>query len=107
MENLSNAPPSLDNGQFAKFSRDCLVDKTITSIDIDITFNKCKEKTARRIEFNQFKRALEILAEKKYGILEGKEPYVVLVDNALKRYRGPSVNATVCVDLTRPGDLND
>eukprot|EP00698_Gefionella_okellyi_P005153 TRINITY_DN14729_c0_g1_i1.p1 TRINITY_DN14729_c0_g1~~TRINITY_DN14729_c0_g1_i1.p1 ORF type:complete len:167 (+),score=44.13 TRINITY_DN14729_c0_g1_i1:36-536(+) len=56
----------MDNAKFAKFTRDCkLLDKKLTPASVDITFNKVKEKTARKINFKQFDQACHFLAEAK------------------------------------------
>ena len=40
------APPQMDNAKFAKLTRDChLLDKKLTSTDVDIIFAKVKAKT--------------------------------------------------------------
>ena len=66
--------------KFAKFTRDCdLLDKTITPTEVDITFNKVKAKTERKITFAQFKEALKLIARKKYPSKSDTEAYVHLV----------------------------
>ncbi|XP_022082363.1 tubulin polymerization-promoting protein family member 2-like [Acanthaster planci] len=61
---------AMDNAKFGKLFRDLkLYDKKFTSTDTDIIFNRpeVKSKTERKINFSQFKKALELCAEKKYG----------------------------------------
>jgi hypothetical protein len=84
--------PQMDNARFAKFCRELILDKLVTSTDADIIFNKVK-KTARKLEFAQFQEALKLLAEKKYP----KNPvcYSLLIDAILQKGSGPTVNATV------------
>ncbi|KXJ10832.1 tubulin polymerization-promoting protein family member 2 [Exaiptasia diaphana] len=65
-----DAQASMDNAKFGKLFRDLkLYDKKFTSTDTDIIFNRpeVKSKTERKITFKQFKVALELCAEKKYG----------------------------------------
>jgi len=46
--------------------KDCkVVNKKCTNTDIDLIFAKAKERTARKINFNQFVAALEMCAEKR------------------------------------------
>ncbi|XP_782492.2 tubulin polymerization-promoting protein family member 2 [Strongylocentrotus purpuratus] len=65
-----DAAPVMDNSKWGKMFRDLkLYDKKFTSTDTDIIFNRpeVKSKTDRKINFAQFKKALELCAEKKYG----------------------------------------
>ncbi len=56
----------MDGRQFAKLAKDCkLLDKKLTATDIDLTFAKVKDKTARKITFAQFKQAITHFATKK------------------------------------------
>jgi len=56
----------MDGRQFAKLSKDCtLLDKKLTSTDIDLIFAKVKDKAARKITFAQFQQAVEQIANKK------------------------------------------
>ncbi|XP_071509307.1 tubulin polymerization-promoting protein family member 2-like [Diadema antillarum] len=60
----------MDNAKFGKLFRDLkLYDKKFTSTDTDIIFSRpeVKAKTERKINFKQFKTALALCAEKKYG----------------------------------------
>lgn len=86
------------NGKnWAKVCKDCKVidGKTITSTDVDIVFSKVKAKTARVINYEEFKKALEELSTKKYKgkskeeafeaicqLIAGKEPTNVGVTKA-------------------------
>jgi len=57
----------MDNKSFAKLAKDLkLLDKKLTATDVDLIFNKIKERTARRITFDQFMSGLEQFAEKKH-----------------------------------------
>jgi hypothetical protein len=45
----------MEGKQFAKLMKDCkILDKKVTSTDIDLIFAKIKEKAARRISFAEF-----------------------------------------------------
>jgi len=56
----------MDNKQFIKFCKDThLVDKKLTSTDVDLIFTKVVSKGQRRIGFEQFSSALQLIAEKK------------------------------------------
>jgi len=68
---------TMDGSHFLKLCKDSgLVDgKLITTTDVDLTFQKCKEAKKRSIEFFQFKEGLGILALKKYPDLEPREAY--------------------------------
>ena len=64
--NAFSTSGEMDGRQFAKFAKDCkLLDKKLTSTDIDIFFQKIKEKSARKINFPQFEKGLHLCAEKK------------------------------------------
>ncbi|XP_029464648.1 tubulin polymerization-promoting protein family member 3 [Rhinatrema bivittatum] len=78
------------NGKnWAKICKDCKVidGKMVTSTDVDIVFSKVKQKSARVINFEEFKMALKELSEKKFKgkskeeafeaisqLIAGKEP---------------------------------
>jgi hypothetical protein len=58
---------SMEGSKFAKLCRETnLLDKNITPTEVDITFNRVKGKTERKINFGQFQEALNQLAAKKY-----------------------------------------
>ncbi|XP_003384590.1 PREDICTED: tubulin polymerization-promoting protein family member 2-like [Amphimedon queenslandica] len=58
---------AMDNAKFAKLTRDVkILDKKLTSTDVDIIFSKVKAKTDRKINFEQFKEAVRLMADKKY-----------------------------------------
>jgi hypothetical protein len=75
----------MDNAKFSKLFRDLNVfDKKFTSIDADIIFNRpeVKGKTDRKISFEQFKKALKLVAEKKYpGDADGYNKVVSLISS--------------------------
>mmetsp|Transcript_21701 Transcript_21701/g.25187 ORF Transcript_21701/g.25187 Transcript_21701/m.25187 type:complete len:153 (-) Transcript_21701:164-622(-) len=61
----------MDNRQFAKCTKDCgLLDKKLTTTDVDLIFNKVKNNPSiRKINFKQFEEAVAQFATKK-GISE-------------------------------------
>ncbi|XP_062328097.1 tubulin polymerization-promoting protein family member 3 [Osmerus eperlanus] len=88
------------NGKnWAKLCKDCkIIDgKNVTSTDVDIVFTKVKAKTSRVITYEEFQKALEELAPKRfkgqskeealnsvYKLIEGKEPTNVGVTKVAK-----------------------
>uniref|UniRef100_A0A8B9SLF4 Tubulin polymerization-promoting protein family member 3 n=1 Tax=Anas platyrhynchos TaxID=8839 RepID=A0A8B9SLF4_ANAPL len=86
------------NGKnWAKLCKDCKVTdgKSVTGTDVDIVFSKVKGKTARVINYEEFKKALEELAQKRFKdkskeeafeaicqLVAGKEPINVGVTKA-------------------------
>ena len=62
----------MDGKTFMKVTKDCgLLDKKLTTTDVDIIFAKIKDKSARKISFDEFKKSLPHLAAKK-GITEAE-----------------------------------
>lgn len=60
----------MDGKTFAKLTKDCgLLDKKLTTTDVDLTFAKIKDKAARKITYDQFKNGVAQMAVKK-GISE-------------------------------------
>ncbi|XP_062500770.1 tubulin polymerization-promoting protein family member 2-like, partial [Corticium candelabrum] len=82
----------MDNAKFAKFARDTkILDKKLTSTDVDIIFNKVKGKSERKITFDQFREALKLLAEKKYpGDADGAKK----LEDFVLQGKGPTGNKT-------------
>ncbi|XP_061592559.1 tubulin polymerization-promoting protein family member 3 [Cololabis saira] len=89
----------LNGKNWAKLCKDCKITdgKNITGTDVDIVFSKVKQKTARVITFEEFQRALEELAPKRfkseskeeslhsiYKMVEGREPTNVGVTKVTK-----------------------
>lgn len=53
----------MDGKTFAKVAKDCkILNKALTSTDVDLTFAKIKDKAARKINFAQFIKGMEIFA---------------------------------------------
>ncbi|XP_057269891.1 tubulin polymerization-promoting protein family member 3 isoform X4 [Pezoporus wallicus] len=66
------------NGKnWAKLCKDCKVTdgKSVTSTDVDIVFSKVKGKTARVINYEEFKKALAELAPKRFKDKNKEEAY--------------------------------
>ena len=56
----------MDGKTWAKVAKDCkLIDKKLTTTDVDLIFAKSKDKAERRINLAQFEKALTLCAEKK------------------------------------------
>jgi hypothetical protein len=56
----------MDGRTFAKMVSDCgLLDKKMTSTDVDLIFAKIKAKTARKINFVEFEEGVRLIATKK------------------------------------------
>uniref|UniRef100_A0A0G4HN69 EF-hand domain-containing protein n=1 Tax=Chromera velia CCMP2878 TaxID=1169474 RepID=A0A0G4HN69_9ALVE len=65
-QGFAGGATELDGKSFAKLSKDCaLLDKKLTATDIDLIFAKVKDKSARKITFQQFIDALDHMATKK------------------------------------------
>jgi hypothetical protein len=71
--------------------------KTIALIDIDITFNKVKGKTARKINFDEFQEALKLFSRKKYPSKSPTEAYVKLVRAVAQASVAPTIISNVKV----------
>lgn len=57
---------TLEGKQFAKLIKDLkILDKKVTSTDIDLIFAKIKDKAARRISFTEFMNGLDLVAQRK------------------------------------------
>ena len=53
----------MEGKQFAKCIKDLkILDKMVTSTDVDLVFAKIKDKTARRISYNEFMNGLDLVA---------------------------------------------
>uniref|UniRef100_A0AAQ5YV06 Tubulin polymerization-promoting protein family member 3 n=2 Tax=Amphiprion ocellaris TaxID=80972 RepID=A0AAQ5YV06_AMPOC len=89
----------LNGKNWAKLCKDCkIVDvKNVTSTDVDIVFSKVKQKSSRVVTYEEFRRALEELAPKRFKgqskdealqsmfkLVEGREPTNVGVTKVSK-----------------------
>ncbi|XP_035273194.1 tubulin polymerization-promoting protein family member 3 [Anguilla anguilla] len=89
----------LNGKNWAKLCKDCKVidGKNVTSTDVDIVFTKVKAKTSRVITYEEFQKALEELAPKRFKgqskeeslksihkLIEGKEPTNVGITKVAK-----------------------
>ncbi|KAK9820323.1 hypothetical protein WJX72_008971 [[Myrmecia] bisecta] len=78
----------MDGARFSKLVRECgLLDKALTTIDADIIFAKVKVKGQRKINFEQFLKALGIAADKKGAALEDVVKAILLAG-------GPAASGT-------------
>ncbi|KAI8912823.1 P25-alpha [Gorgonomyces haynaldii] len=96
----------MDGAKFAKLCKDKkLISGKITSTDIDIIFNKVKEKTARKIGFPEFMEALKLIAAKKYEDKSQNDALGTLINDMLTNTSSlPSLNKTTKAstsDLTK------
>ena len=58
-DQFSGGAKEIDGKTFAKMAKDCkVINKKCTNTDIDLIFAKSKERTARKITYNQFCDAL-------------------------------------------------
>ncbi|KAF8819752.1 p25-alpha family protein [Cardiosporidium cionae] len=58
--------PDMDGRTFVKILKDCkILDSKFTSVEADLTFAKVKTPGSKRIVYNQFQKALEVVAERK------------------------------------------
>jgi hypothetical protein len=61
----------MEGKTLAKLAKDCkLIDKKLTATDVDLIFAKVKDKTERKITFEQYLKAVEMFAEKKGASVE-------------------------------------
>jgi hypothetical protein len=85
----------MDGAKFAKFARDCkLLDKNITTTEIDIIFNKAKKKDSRKLDFDGFQSALGLIAEKKYPTKERREATLLVMKAVCAKKEGPKATGT-------------
>ena len=63
---FSAQKPDMDNKQFAKLCKDTkILDKKVTTTDVDITFTKYWNKTTKKINFDGFQKILGDFSKKK------------------------------------------
>ncbi|KAM8893532.1 tubulin polymerization-promoting protein family member 3 isoform 1-T1 [Spinachia spinachia] len=89
----------LNGKNWAKLCKDCRITdgKNVTATDVDIVFSKVKQKTSRVVTYEEFQKALEDLAPKRfkgqskeealesiYKLVEGREPTNVGVTKMAK-----------------------
>lgn len=83
----------MDGRQFAKLCKDTkLLGKGFSPTDVDLIFAKVKEKSARKINFKQFRTALDHVGEKK-GI-SGDQVVEKLVSAGGPQWSGTKAEAT-------------
>lgn len=87
-DSFNGAQKTMEGKSFAKMAKDChLIDKKFTATDVDLIFAKVKDKAERRITYDQFLKALDLVADKK-GV-----PHEQLHENILKT-GGPQFKGT-------------
>ncbi|KAJ3323339.1 hypothetical protein HDV06_001859 [Boothiomyces sp. JEL0866] len=98
-----NATLMMDGTKFAKLCKDCgIVSRSLTTIDVDIVFNRVKAKTARKIDKKQFIEGLLLLAEIKYeeyGDEAFEQLYQDIVEAGTIPKLDPNVSFTVNTDI--------
>ena len=78
----------MDGKSFVKLAKDTgIVDRKLTTTDVDIVFAKVKAKFERKITFDQFMHGLEMLAEK-------KRVEVKAIRDKVASSKGPILNGT-------------
>ncbi len=78
----------MDGKAFAKLCKDCkVISKQCTATDVDLVFAQVKDKSLRRITFEQFRKAIDICAQKR------KETRAQLVEKMLQT-EGPVFTGT-------------
>ncbi|KAJ3039857.1 hypothetical protein HK097_002729 [Rhizophlyctis rosea] len=88
--------PQMDGAKFAKFMRDNkLINKNLTTTDVDIIFNKVKPKGARKIDWSTFLEGLRLVGEKRAGGKKGNEAFDAVVTLLLRAGKGPVSSGTV------------
>jgi len=82
----------MDGKTFAKLAKDTkLINKSLTSTDIDLIFAKAKDKTARKITFKQFEAALELVATKRGCSAE--DVHGIVLSNGGPKFAGTKADA--------------
>lgn len=70
--------PEMDGKTFAKVAKDCkIINKKCTNTDIDLIFARNKERTARKINYQQFVSALGECATKRGQTMEELEAVIL------------------------------
>lgn len=88
----------MDGARFCKYCQDCKVlGKGVTRTDVDLAFAKCKDKGARRVNFDQFLKALNLLASRRDLALD------TLVARCIA-FQGPVNHSSVRVGSVRLHD---
>lgn len=88
----------MDGARFSKYCSDCkILSKGVSRTDVDLAFAKCKDKGARRLTFDQFLKALNLLAARRDVAL------VELLQRCLT-FEGPVNHSSVRVGNVRLHD---
>ncbi|CAN0190419.1 unnamed protein product [Ectocarpus sp. 6 AP-2014] len=85
----------MDSAKFVKLAKDCkLVGKNLSTTDLDLIFTKVKDKTAKKINFDTFVEAVELISEK---LGKSKDDVILLIVSA----KGPTTGAATVADNVR------
>lgn len=104
----AKASPMMDGSKLAKMTRDLkLLDKHLTSTDIDIMFSKVKAKTERKINFKQFQEVLKLMAAKKYPGEEADAAYAKMKEIVMAGKGPAATGATKAVKSGAVDRLTD
>jgi len=86
--------PCMDGAKFVKFCKDCkIIGNKVTVTDVDILFKKCIPKGARRMDWNMFCQAFQMLADKRYPDRNPKDAFNQLLHAVCDK--GPIARATI------------
>lgn len=87
---------TMDGAKWAKFCRDNdLIKGKVTSVEVDIVFNKVKGKTARKISFDEFQEALKQIAAIRYKSTDNlSEQYRKIVNHVIESSPKPLTKGT-------------
>eukprot|EP01135_Chromosphaera_perkinsii_P002396 Nk52_evm2s223 gene=Nk52_evmTU2s223 len=85
---------TMDGAKFVKFCRDTgIVGRKVSQTDCDIIFSKVKRKGLRKIDFQEFCDALQLISMKKHPDLADEHAYVKLVQS-VNSTEGPVLYGT-------------
>jgi len=89
-----NSAGQIDNNMFSKLCKECgIVNKQVTTTDVDITFAKVKPKGLRKLDWAGFNEALALLAQKRFPSAN-KETSLSQLKALISSSKGPQANAT-------------
>ncbi len=75
---FTGGKPEMESKVYAKLYKECgIIDKKFTTNDADINFSKVKSGKVKVITFDQFKKTLELAAQKKGMTQEALEQQII------------------------------
>lgn len=96
----------MDGARFSKFCKDCqVINSKLTTTDVDILFNKCKAKGARRLDWDSFQTAFSSLATMRFPNQNPRDAFQSLLQHVADK--GPVARATVAQTGGVYGKLTD